>query len=330
MKKAFRVFAVLLLGSSFFAVNMNNIPISGEGKKDIYSHNYITDVSAYIDFIEPTGELWSNDYLVLVNKENPLKKNGESSLKVLCDRSALGEVPKSEYDFRFRPELKMNATALKALTAMLREAVASGSLKSENLQVLSAYRSYCAQEGVFNRNVRNTKKYKCTDSACATEFITKAEITKCRTCGAWVEKVEISESEARENVETYSCAAGTSEHQSGLAFDIIDTTFKVELTEEFENTEAGRWLADNCTKFGFVLRFEKDKESATGIIYEPWHFRYVGRYHARSMKELDMCLEEYVEFLTKEGYFEGQSPRRDPSNMKIDRKTLDTVYEKIG
>ena len=330
MKKAFSFFAVLLLGSSFFAVNTKNVPISGEGETDIYSYNYMTDVSAYIDFIEPTGELWSDSYLLLVNRENPLEKNGEALSKALCERSAIGGVPKGEYDFRFRPELKMNTTALKALTAMLREAVASGGLKSENLQVLSAYRSYAAQEGVFNRNVRSTKKYRCTDSECATEFITKDDITKCRACGAWVERIEISESEARENVASYSCAPGTSEHQSGLAVDIIDATFKVELTEDFASTEAGRWLAENCTDFGFILRFKEDKESVTGIVYEPWHFRYVGRYHATSMKELGMCLEEYVEFLTREGYFDKNAPRRDPSNMKIDRKTLGAVYEDNG
>ena len=56
-------------------------------------------------------------------------------------------------------------------------------------------------------------------------------------------------------------------------------------------------------EFGFILRFPEDKQDVTGIIYEPWHFRYVGRYHATRMHELNMCLEEYIDYLTENDYF---------------------------
>ena len=72
--------------------------------------------------------------------------------------------------------------------------------------------------------------------------------------------------------------------------------------KDFAASEAGKWLQENCYKFGFVLRFPEDKTDITGILYESWHFRYVGRYHATRMKELGMCLEEYVEYLMPYGY----------------------------
>ena len=132
-------------------------------------------------------------------------------------------------------------------------------------------------------------------------------IFQCEKCGGSVTKVTITREEAVANVKTYSCAPGTSEHQSTLAFDLVVTTYPSRfdsLIQEFGETEAGIWLAENCHKFGYILRFPKDKEDITGIIYEPWHFRFVGRYHATRMHELGMCLEEYTVYLTENGYFE--------------------------
>lgn len=72
------------------------------------------------------------------------------------------------------------------------------------------------------------------------------------------------------NADTYSARPGHSEHQTGLAADLnlVDTSF--------ENTKAGKWLAQNCYKYGFILRYPKGKEAITGYIYEPWHFRFIG------------------------------------------------------
>ena len=62
----------------------------------------------------------------------------------------------------------------------------------------------------------------------------------------------------------------------------------------FGETAAAKWLEENAYKFGFILRYPKDKSDITNIIYEPWHFRYVGRYHATRMHQTGLCLEEYV------------------------------------
>jgi len=89
---------------------------------------------------------------------------------------------------------------------------------------------------------------------------------------------------------------GTSEHQIGLALDIYTDSYK-SLDEGFGETAAGVWLRENCGEYGFILRYPKGKEYITGIEYEPWHFRYVGRTAAEEIMEQGLTLEEYVEGL---------------------------------
>ncbi len=286
----------------------------------IYNYEYETDISKYIGYIEPTGELWSNDYLLLVNPWNPLEKDEELTIGKVAPQSAMSSV-KSEYNYYYLPSIKLNTTALKALTAMFKEAVETTDLETKNLQITSSYRNYATQASIFNSNVSKTKKYVCKDEECGHIYITKYSYSKCEKCGSSVKSVSITKEEAETNVKTYSCAPGTSEHQTGLAVDIIDTAYNLDLLEGFKDTEAGKWLAENCTRFGFILRFEQEKEDVTGIIYEPWHFRFVGRYHATRMAELDMCLEEYIEFLNEEGYFDDPESVHNPANMQIDPET---------
>ena len=85
---------------------------------------------------------------------------------------------------------------------------------------------------------------------------------------------------------------GSSEHQIGLAIDIICDGYS-SLDEGFANTTAGRWLAENSYKYGFILRYPLGKENITSIEFEPWHFRYVGVDAATVMHENDICLEEF-------------------------------------
>lgn len=80
---------------------------------------------------------------------------------------------------------------------------------------------------------------------------------------------------------------GTSEHNAGLAMDIIS------LEQSFENTAAFKWLMNNAADYGFILRYPKNKESVTEIIYEPWHWRYVGVDTAKAIKASGKCMEEY-------------------------------------
>ena len=89
---------------------------------------------------------------------------------------------------------------------------------------------------------------------------------------------------------------GFSEHHSGLAFD-LGLYFDNGTSASFDGKGKYAWIADNCWKYGFIVRYPENKESITKISYEPWHLRYVGVPHAFMMKERALCLEEYIDFL---------------------------------
>ena len=96
--------------------------------------------------------------------------------------------------------------------------------------------------------------------------------------------------DGQEKADTYSARAGYSEHQTGLAIDVntIDMTF--------DNTEESIWLKENCYRYGFIIRYPKNKDSITGYMYEPWHIRYVG-------KELAKKLYDDGQWITLEEYY---------------------------
>lgn len=86
----------------------------------------------------------------------------------------------------------------------------------------------------------------------------------------------------------YSARPGHSEHQTGLAFDLNS------LSTSFGETAEGKWLAANCWKYGFIIRYPQGKESVTGYMYEPWHVRYLGKDTAKAVYDSGLCLEEYL------------------------------------
>jgi len=90
---------------------------------------------------------------------------------------------------------------------------------------------------------------------------------------------------------------GTSEHQLGLAVDIVDARHQI-LDESQERTKVQKWLIEHCWEYGFILRYPNEKSDVTGIIYEPWHYRYVGKEAAKEITEQGVCLEEYLEALS--------------------------------
>lgn len=102
-----------------------------------------------------------------------------------------------------------------------------------------------------------------------------------------------SAEEAKIQAGTLVAIPGTSEHQTGLAFDIVDDAYQL-LDEEQEKTAVQQWLLKNSWKYGFILRYPTDKSDITGISYEPWHYRYVGRENAKIIYDSGICLEEYL------------------------------------
>lgn len=87
---------------------------------------------------------------------------------------------------------------------------------------------------------------------------------------------------------------GNSEHHTGLAVDLVGIDHQT-LDEKQADTPEAKWLAEHAHEYGFILRYPKGKENITGILYESWHFRYVGRTAAAFIKENQLCLEEFVE-----------------------------------
>lgn len=89
---------------------------------------------------------------------------------------------------------------------------------------------------------------------------------------------------------------GFSEHHTCLAIDL--TLFNGTEYAEYDGSGIYEWITDNCHKYGFVIRYPSDKTGLTGITYEPWHLRYVGKAHAYYMKKNNLCLEEYIQLVS--------------------------------
>ena len=117
----------------------------------------------------------------------------------------------------------------------------------------------------------------------------------------------MSEEEAYAKTATETAIPGTSEHQTGLAADIVTPTYQMR-DAGLADTPAGQWLSEHAAEYGFVLRYPQDKQEVTGIIYESWHYRFVGKTHAKLMKESGLCLEEYLQQELPEGYTGASDP----------------------
>ena len=145
------------------------------------------------------------------------------------------------------------------MQAMIEAAWADG----VKLYVWSPYRSYSTQNMLFKKQVDR-------------------QIAK----GVPADKAE-------DEAATVVARPGTSEHHTGLAadFNMAD--------DKFETTEMYTWMQQHAADYGFVMRYSGEKQSITGVIHESWHYRFVGINAAKEMNRLNMCLEEYVEYLNK-------------------------------
>ncbi|MBQ3792157.1 MAG: M15 family metallopeptidase [Clostridia bacterium] len=224
----------------------------------ISSVTFSQDLSAFEEYMNPTGEM-RDAFLLLINRQKRADKNYvPDSLTVL---------PK-EYTYNDGRTVEMVETAEKAMEAMFRELFAAGFKK---MHVTSGYRSYAYQEKLYNNYVSR-------------------EIEDAKKNGK-----TLSREAAEKIVDTYSAKAGTSEHQSGLCADMHNLS---SADVKFAKTNDYAWLCENAWKFGFILRFPEDKEEITGYSFEPWHWRFVGRYHAYRIWSEGLCLEEYLERLS--------------------------------
>lgn len=148
-----------------------------------------------------------------------------------------------------------------------KDMVAAAAADGVSLYPVSCYRSYETQTRLYNNRVERSKS----------------------------ENPSFTQQQAEAHAATHVARPGTSEHQTGLAIDFNS------VETDFGSTKAGKWLKAHANEYGFILRYEKDKQSLTGVTWEPWHYRFVGVKHAKRMTELGYCLEEYVDYIKAGG-----------------------------
>ncbi|MBQ8160511.1 MAG: D-alanyl-D-alanine carboxypeptidase family protein [Clostridia bacterium] len=147
--------------------------------------------------------------------------------------------------------------AADALIVMLRAAISEG---MDSWQISAAFRTVEDQQYLFDRQVKT--------------YMTDNGLSRSKAISA-----------TRKTV----ADPGSSEHHIGTCFDITIPG------KSFGSTKQATWMAENCWDYGFILRYTKEKESITGFLAEPWHFRWVGLEHAKIMHEENLCLEEYID-----------------------------------
>ncbi|MEI3348178.1 MAG: M15 family metallopeptidase [Dysosmobacter sp.] len=152
----------------------------------------------------------------------------------------------------------IDSRAYPALQQMMDDCRAAGL----NPVICSSYRTYDKQEELFRKKVNTLLKQGYSQEEAETE------------AARWVAR------------------PGTSEHETGLAVDIVDKSYQL-LDEKQAETPVQQWLMAHCAEYGFILRYPVEKSDLTGIGYEPWHYRYVGVEAAKEISERGICLEEY-------------------------------------
>ncbi|MDD7429789.1 MAG: M15 family metallopeptidase [Oscillospiraceae bacterium] len=166
-----------------------------------------------------------------------------------------------------------------------------------NLITVSAYRSYDYQKNNFDSNVEDRMS----------EGMSYAEAYKDSLASVQL--------------------PGQSEHNAGLAVDILSNEYNSMDDDGFENTEAFKWLDEHAAEYGFILRYPKGKTDITQIIYEPWHYRFVGIYYAKEIKESGLCMEEYFDkkgWLDEEGAATSHTIYDQNPDMELSHETYTT------
>lgn len=155
--------------------------------------------------------------------------------------------------------LRVDARIVDDLNAMLADCRKAGL----DPRICSAYRTQATQTRLYRNKIARLQ---------AAGYSREAAVAE---AGRWV------------------AVPGTSEHQTGLALDLVAASYQV-LDERQEETAEQQWLMEHSWEYGFILRYPSEKSTLTGIGYEPWHYRYVGRATAAELHRTGLCLEEYL------------------------------------
>ncbi len=258
------IFSAVCNSNANWSIITDTVPdtdMSGSTPVPPYGNGFISDMSEFEKYINPIHKL-RDSFLTLVNRDNAVSVSSlPNDLTVIPPSLTSGN----------RNNISLSLYAAKALEAMFIEMNAQNVEMTDpktkiTLSVTLGYVSYNEQAEKFENEVNKLMKNDENLSRKMAEDIAEATVS----------------------------SPGKNEHQSGLCADIHNCTSN---SLSFKNSEAYNWLKENSWKFGFILRYPEDKTELTGVQFEPWHYRYVGRYHAGEMHERNLCLEEYIDFL---------------------------------
>lgn len=253
------VFILILIVILCTSIIIYNRIINIQTIQNEYSNTNIQELEKITNIENTVNEIIPYEVVLNENEAVQVKKEIDDWRLVLVNFE--NELPED-----FSPELvyidktrQIDKRVKDELTQMLKD---MKSAKIDDIWVQSAYRSTDYQEKIYNEKIN--------------EYLATGQTRE----------------RAEELTLKFINKPGTSDHNLGLAvdFNYVDLNF--------DKTPAYEWLTQNAENYGFVLRYRKDKENITKINYEPWHWRYVGVENAKKMNELDMCLEEYLEYLS--------------------------------
>ena len=223
------------------------------------NHGQTTQDDPSAQITDPMGSVSQSIPTSIAASDKPVSTGGNWALMLVNWENTLPD------DFSI-PELTqlrnghaVDSRAYPSLQAMMDDARAAGFQPL----ICSSYRTWTAQERLFEQEAQN-----------------------------WLDRGYPRE-EAMDRAAMWVARPGTSEHQTGLAVDIVDMSYQI-LDEKQESTPVQKWLMAHCAEYGFILRYPTDKGALTGIGYEPWHYRYVGTEAAKEIMENGLCLEEYL------------------------------------
>lgn len=219
----------------------------------------------------------AGDVPMLVNKEHPL---ADGEFFTPADLVQLNkELSSKLVTIKYKKTRGVKA-AVDALKEMLEAAKEDGIGK---WQISAGYRTWDDQVSMLNSKVKSIQK----------------------------SHKDWSSSKARRSALRTVAEPGSSEHHLGLAFDINKKG-----SSKFEGTKQSDWLNEHCWEYGFIIRYQKEKEKITGFEAEPWHIRYVGIEHALYMRDHDLCLEEYIQGL-EDGSIQNPLTRGNDNDSNI-------------
>ncbi len=246
---------------------------------DAPKYEFAADLSHYLQYMCPED---FDKHMILISPSNAVDET--------YIPEDLVSVPNPYYD---------NGSSLCRDASMSLEALflEMYTLGFKDMKVHVAYRTYEQQKKQFDTYVYNERYYYRSHYESEGKWFSDTAYTvlgKTYLEEKYISqnKTSLSADDARRVAMSYSAYPGTSDHQSGLAFDLYLSGYS---GKKFAESDEYKWLAENAHKFGFIFRYPEGKENVTGYSFEPYHLRFVGQYHAAIIYESGLSLDEYID-----------------------------------